>query len=96
MTKDFNLAAKLERSEHAVGSKVGEETVILHLENGTYYGLDSLGTRVWDLLEKSTTVSEICTALLPKYKVSADVLTADITAFVMEMHAHDLILMDQV
>ncbi|MEY8096914.1 PqqD family protein [Falsihalocynthiibacter sp. S25ZX9] len=95
MIKNFNLATKLERSPHAVCSKVGEETVILHLENGTYYGLDSLGTRVWELLEKGTTVPEICNALLPKYKVSAGILNADITAFVLEMRSHDLVFTDQ-
>lgn len=30
-------------SEHAFECRVGEELVLLHLENGTYQGLDAVG-----------------------------------------------------
>ncbi len=37
-------------SPDAVESAVGDETVILHLVNGTYYGLDPVGTRIWRMI----------------------------------------------
>ena len=44
-------------------SRVGAETVLLHLENGTYYGLDAEGTFVWDLLRDGSNLAEICAVL---------------------------------
>jgi hypothetical protein len=31
---------------------VGDETVILDLANGTYYGLDPVGARMWQLMSE--------------------------------------------
>ena len=34
------------------------ETVLLNLESGVYYGLDAVGTRVWQLLMQGRTIAE--------------------------------------
>jgi hypothetical protein len=34
-------------ADHQVSSQLGDETVILHLEDGVYYGLDPVGTSIW-------------------------------------------------
>ena len=45
------LDQNLEPSREAVESRVGEETVLLHLKSGTYFGIDAVGTRIWALLK---------------------------------------------
>ena len=36
---------------------VGEETVLLHLDSGTYFGLDPVGTRAWQLIQAGKSLS---------------------------------------
>jgi hypothetical protein len=35
-------------------SRLGEETVILHLGSGVYFGLDAVGTLVWEAIRGRT------------------------------------------
>ena len=46
-------------SRAQISCKLAEESVILHLEEGMYYGLNSVGARIWELLQEPRTVREI-------------------------------------
>ena len=78
-------------SSHAVASRVGAETILLHLENGTYYGLDAVGARVWDLLQDSRSFDAICDILHEEYGISKDVLLSDMGNFIQELASQNLI-----
>ena len=40
------------------GPQVGDETVILDLASGTYFGLDPVGARIWALMGEGKTLAE--------------------------------------
>jgi hypothetical protein len=44
--KSMELIGKLTISTNAVARLVGDDTVILHLGSGTYFGLDAVGARI--------------------------------------------------
>jgi len=85
------LQRKLIPSDDAVDSAVGNETVILHLKNSTYYGLDAVGTRIWALLKKGLAPLEICERLSAEFDVTREVIDADARRFLCELDAHDMI-----
>ena len=37
-------------SKEQVSADLAGESVVLHLKNGVYYGLDAVGTRIWALI----------------------------------------------
>jgi hypothetical protein len=78
--------------EHVLARKAGDETVLLNLENEHYYGLEGVGTRLWELVEAGTTLGEAVTALLADYEVERDALTADLTALVVDLQKNGLVL----
>lgn len=84
----------LARHPEAADSRVGDETVILHLGSGLYFGLDPVGTRIWELLAQPQTLSALQAQLLAEFEVTADRLTADIAAFLDQMITHQIIRMD--
>ena len=53
------LDRHLAPSPDAAESAVGNETVILHLVNGTYYGLDPVGTRIWGLIKEGVAMPDM-------------------------------------
>jgi len=59
--------------------QVGEETVILDLESGTYYGLDPVGARIWQLLGEGRAPAEVCDVMLAEYEVSREDLERDLS-----------------
>ena len=57
---------------HHVSADMGEEIILLHLENGLYFGLGNVGTRIWKLLQKPVKVREITSLLLEEYEVDPE------------------------
>lgn len=75
-------------------SVMAQETVLLHLANGTYYGLDETGTFVWSLLKDGASLAAILDAAHARYGVAQNVLEADISSFLADLIKHDLLMPD--
>ena len=61
------------------------ETVLLNLESGVYYGLDIVGTRVWQLLLQDKTLADVCDVMIEEYDVSPSALQEDVSRLVGEL-----------
>lgn len=61
-----------------VSSQLGGETVILQLEEGVYYGLDPVGTRIWTLLQEPHAVRDIRDRILEEYQVEPERCESDL------------------
>jgi hypothetical protein len=72
-------------SAAAVFRELDGEAVILHLDSGTYFGLDHIGTRVWQLIEAHGSLERVIADLLTEYEVEAGQLRADVEALVSSM-----------
>ena len=46
-------------SSSQVSSDLGDETAILNLDSGVYYGLSNVGTCIWNLIAEPKTVAQI-------------------------------------
>lgn len=86
------LAATLLPSDQAVESRVGDETVLLHLENGTYYGLDPIGTQIWERLKQGMEPLAICAEIAELYGVALDRVEDDARRFLSDLTAHGILL----
>ncbi|WP_162291002.1 PqqD family protein [Erythrobacter colymbi] len=85
------LESRWRISDQAIANAVADETVILHLGNGTYYGLDPIGARLWDALQAGETPASICPAVLDAYDVEEAQLQADLRDLLGDLVANDLI-----
>ncbi len=83
--------ATVAATDDHVSSDLAGETVILNLSDGTYYGLNGTGTRVWELLGEPRSVDELHRTLLEEYDVEAQQCMDDLLALLRDMEEHDLI-----
>ena len=90
MTLDTAVAA----NPDALSSSVGIETVILHFTAGTYYGLDEVGSRIWELVQTPRQVREIRDTLLDEYDVEPERCEQTLFAFLGSLAEHGLISVD--
>ncbi|MDP3673043.1 MAG: PqqD family protein [Telluria sp.] len=81
----MNLHSKITVPEHVLARQVADETVILDLDNGHYYGLDHVGVRMWELLGSRMTLGEVCETLAREYDVSPEKLEQDLFALVQSL-----------
>ena len=59
--------------------QLGEETVILDLSSGSYFSLDDVGARAWELLTEGKDFDAIAQHMLSEYEVGLEALTQDLT-----------------
>jgi hypothetical protein len=85
------LNDKILLSDEVVAREVGEETMLLDLASGTYFGLDAVGGWFWQMLEEGKSPLEARDALLEKYDVGVDQLEQDLEALLANLAEHGLI-----
>jgi len=87
----MNLTDRLTTTNDAVVRQVGGETVVLDIASGTYFGLDPVGARVWQLIEDDEcTLAETCDRIGAEYDVAREQLERDILALAAQLVEHGL------
>jgi hypothetical protein len=72
-------------------SDLAGEAIVLNLKSGVYYGLDSVGATVWQLVQQPVTVTCIRDALLQEYDVDPDRCEQELLAFFEHMLREGLV-----
>lgn len=82
---------KITISEEALSQEVNDETVILDLKSESYFGLDEVGTRIWQLLREFGDIQRAYDAMLQEYDVKPDQLKTDIDVLVGNLEEAGLV-----
>ena len=80
--------------DHVLTRRVESDLVALNLENEEYYGLDDVGTAIWEALVASTTVDAAVAKLLEEFEVDEDTLRRDVDHLIEELSARGLLAVD--
>ncbi|MBK8899941.1 MAG: lasso peptide biosynthesis PqqD family chaperone [Anaerolineaceae bacterium] len=83
--------SRVVRSEEFITSTVDNELVMMSLEKGTYYGLDAIGSRIWENIAEPITIGALCQKLIDQFEVDPDQCQADVLTFLNELHREDMI-----
>jgi Coenzyme PQQ synthesis protein D (PqqD) len=83
--------SRVEIGPSVIYRDVSGEVVLLNLQSGVYYGLDAVGSRMWQLLMEQRPLDDVCAVMLEEYDVSADVLRADLSRLVDELSSKGLV-----
>lgn len=87
----MNLDNTLDIKPHVIARQVGDETVLLDLENGTYFGLDPVGARIWELISQGRTLAAVCEVILDEYDVTREIIEQDLLKLVADLAAQRLV-----
>ncbi len=74
---NIDFASRVIQSPETLINVIEGESVLLNLNNESYYGLDEVGTRMWELLTSSESIQAAYDQLLNEYKVEAETLRRD-------------------
>lgn len=84
-------ATPLRIPEHVLFCRTGEEAVLLDQQSGLYYGLDAVGTRIWELVAAGRRPEELPAVLEEEFAAERGRLEADVTAFLDELAGRGLL-----
>ena len=100
MIQQMGIAAKnreigpesiLMRKQDQLFSEIDGEVVMLSIENSEYYGMDKIGSRIWQLLEKPVTLKQLIGTLVDEYEVTEEQCTKDTLSFLEQLIEKDLV-----
>ncbi len=88
---NVELDSVVVQGREQICAEVDGEVVMMSIAQGNYYGLDSIGGRVWELIAEPCSVRELCDRLVVEFAVDRATCEADILCFLNDMAAQKLI-----
>ena len=82
---------KWQISPEILHSKIDEEVILMSIEADSYFGLDPIASRIWELLEQPLDLDELVEKLMEEYEVDAETCRQDVQALLEDMQGRGLI-----
>jgi len=77
-TKSISLDDLVKIAPDVVFRDLDGEAVLLNLETGIYFGLNDVGTRMWNLLQEHGSLRKVFDQMLLEYEVTPEALEGDL------------------
>ena len=81
----MNLDTKLTVPPQVMSRLVGDETVVLNLESGLYFGLDGVGQLIWEAASDGQPLSAAVEKIVATYEVDEMQATSDVAEFAAQL-----------
>jgi len=89
---NITLSTRVERDPTHVAAMTGaREIAVMSVEQGAYYGLNEVATRIWALIERAQSVASICATLQAEYEIDTPACERDVLACLQTLKAEGLI-----
>ena len=85
------LDSRIQVNEDVLFQELQGEAVLLNLKSGIYFGLDPIGTRIWQLFAQHELLTEIAQTIVAEYDVAEDHCSADLLKLVGDLEQHGLV-----
>lgn len=79
--KPTTLETRLVIPPQVISRPVGEETVLLDLASGQYFGLDSVGVRIWASIADGRSLAETADLIVAEFEVGEEQARSDVMEF---------------
>ncbi len=91
MSTQIDDRVVVQASAQTLSAELEGEMVILHTPSGQYYGLNDVGTRIWQIIQGSVTLRLLVERLKLEYNVEYSVLEADVRRSIAEFEIAGLV-----
>ena len=85
------LASRVRVNDDVLFQELQGEAVLLNLKSGVYFGLDPVGTRIWQLFAEHEVLSEVARAVVAEYDVAEDKCSEDLLKLVDDLEKQELV-----
>ena len=75
----------LARNPEIIANAIDDEIVMMSIEEGSYFGLNSIGSIIWQELEEAKSIESIISILLERFDVEEQTCREETIAFIENM-----------
>ena len=79
------------RAVDVIFSEIEGEFVALNINKGQCYGMDSIASKIWTMIEKPRSLEDICAELEILYDVDPDTCRADVESLLTSLSKERLV-----
>ncbi|WP_336000313.1 PqqD family peptide modification chaperone [Halorientalis halophila] len=83
--------AVVQATDACLHTTVDGEEVLLQTETGEYYGLNAVGTRIWEAVQEPRRVADVEETIRAEFDVSAAACREDVQAFLTDLREAQLL-----
>ncbi|MBI1296394.1 PqqD family peptide modification chaperone [bacterium] len=88
---DIILESVVHRADTVMASPVDEDLIMMDIDRGMYYALNTVGSSIWERLAQPLKVVDLCTQLQQYYQVDPATCEAHVLALLNDMAANGLL-----
>lgn len=85
------LDASVVATPRQLSTTLGEEVIILGLDDSLYYGLTGTGARIWELVQTPRTIDDILATITAEFDVDRQRAQADLDALLADLQLRGLV-----
>jgi hypothetical protein len=83
--KNNKAMIKYKRNTKTVSGRLHDELIMMDLDQGKYFSLNPVATRIWDLLAEPAAIEELCSVLTKEYDVSDEQCGIEVSEYLDQM-----------
>lgn len=87
----LSVSSRVIAQRDVVSCEIGDGAALLDPRSNIYYGLNSVGSRTWELIQKQRSVSDICRILVTEYDVQPERCSEELLELLRQLAAAGLI-----
>ena len=92
--KEITPDTILQRKGDLLFNEIDGEVVMLSIENSEYYGMDKVGSRIWELLEQPLRFRDLIDKLLAEYEVTEKQCADDTLTYLKKLEDKRLLVIE--
>jgi hypothetical protein len=89
--KNIKLEDIIVRKSELDSVDMDGEVVMMNIEKGTYYGFNSVGSNIWELIHKPIAVKNIIDKLLNEFDIDSNTCEDSVIKFINGLYEEELI-----
>lgn len=87
----INRETIIKRSESLLSNDLGNDVVMMDIEQGAYYGLEEVAARIWKLTETPVSVNSMCEKLTAEYDVPENKCLEEVMDFISDLLSRNIV-----
>lgn len=85
MPMEITERTRLHRNPDMVFSTIDGEVVMMSVEQGEYFGLNAMGSEIWNALAEPRSLEDLCRALRERFDVSETQCREEVARFLADI-----------
>ncbi|MBK1875655.1 PqqD family protein [Pelagicoccus mobilis] len=83
------------QSSEQLSCELDGEVVSMSIAEGSYFGINGVGSEIWRRIKSPRRVDELCQELVSKFEVSPEQCEADVLEFLEELRGSGLLTLSE-